>query len=520
MDALTLQGDFALGGKYCMNTKAPSIGFGGAGAAGKTRGLRDAAVEILLVYRALGFPDRRVGLFAENADLITTNHIIKFEEELGDMVEIKRTSKEGWRVRFPEAKWGPGMGMISLRTYALAHKSNSKRGGELDSILADELTLATPAQIAEMMYLLRNSADLPFAAFGWASNPDGISQEYLKRMFVGPNPAFPEQKEYRDYSDFDPWFGNNQNRFFFIPAVRKDNPAYLQNQDAWDAAILANPDPRIRLARDVGDWDANTDTRFGYVTKAKHGFTWPEFLKAQGVVPSELASENKRLAMHMILNRDVYGWELWGGFDYGTSEDAASCLLFNLLDTNKRVWTFGELYMPGKQLPEQAVAMRAAMAELKLKTIFGDPMLKSKAPESKSGLTRLQLFAQEGIIIQLALNDRVDGWGAIDWLFHRLPDGSLPQHTVGFVNYEECRQTWRQLQAAPRKDSDPNDVDKAKASKQAGDHGIDSLRYSWFTRFKRLVNKEEHHQAPEYGSIGWMEEQAKARELAASSPWY
>lgn len=519
MDALTLQGDFAQGGKLYMGTKIPSIGFGGAGEAGKTRGLRDAGVEILLCYRKLGFPNRRVGLFAESDALITANHIVKFEEELGDLVDIKKTAKEGWRVRFPVAHWGEGMGMISLRTYAQAHKSSSKRGGEIDSALADELTLCNPSQIGEMMYLCRNAAGLPFASFGWASNPDGISQEHLKTLFVGPNLAFPEVPECRDYTDHDPWYSKNKNTMFFIPAVRADNPAYEANKEAMDRAIYSIHDPTVRRARDIGDWNYNRSTRFGYVTKDKHGFTWAKFLRAQGETPSDLASEQRRQAVHMIQNRDLYGWELWCSFDYGTSDDAASCLLFHLLDDKNRVWTFGERYMVGKQLPEQAREMIPALAEFKARSILGDPMLKSKAAESRTQLTRLQQFAQEGIIISLASNDRVDGWAAIDWLFDRLDDGALPTHTVGFVNYEECPQTWRQLLSAPRKKEDPNDVDKKKASQQFGDHGIDTLRYGWFTRFKNMVGKEkiEH---PEYGSIGWMIQQVEVREQTSSSLWF
>lgn len=519
MDALTRQGDFAPGGKLDMKTKIPAIGFGGAGEAGKTRALRDGAIEILLCYRNMGFPNRRVGLFAENDALITTNHIIKFEEELGDLVDIKKTAKEGWRVRFPVAHWGEGMGMISLRTYAQAHKSSSKRGGEIDSALADELTLCVPAQIGEMMYLVRNSMGLPFASFGWASNPDGVSQEYLKSLFVGPNELFPDVPECRDYSDHDPWFEANRHTMFFIPAVRQDNPAYEANKEAFDRAIYSIPDETVRRARDIGDWNYNRSTRFGYVTKAKHGFTWPDFLRAQGETPSDLASENRRQAYHMILNRDVYGWELWASFDYGTSDDAASCLLFHLLDSRRNVWTFGERYMVGKQLPDQAREMKPALTDLKCRSILGDPMLKSKAPESRTGLTRLQQFAQEGIIISLAANDRVDGWAAIDWLFDRLPDGSIPAHVVGRVNYEECRQTWKQLLNAPRKKEDPNDVDKKKASQQFGDHGIDTLRYGWFTRFKSLVGKEVSD-APEYGSIGWMEQQQEKKEREMASLWY
>lgn len=531
MDALTLQNDFAAGGKYCMNTKAPSVFYGGSGQSGKTRGLRDSAVEMLLRYRQLGFPNRRVALFADCDRTMIENHVNEFIKEFKDKddnptIHISTTRQEGWHIKFSPSYWGEGMGTISLRTYAQAHRTNAKRGGQIDSILADEITLCTPGQIGEMIYLLRNSEAIPFSSFGCGSNPDGISQHYIETLFVGPN-AWTEDlgivvEECRDYSDLDPWFEANRHTFMFIPATREDNPAYEANKEEFDRAMSFVYDPVVRAARKDGQWGKDRRTRFGYLTKQKHGFTWPDFLRAQGEVPSDMASECRRQAMHMILNRDTYGWELWSSLDYGTAEGKGSCLLFHLLDTQKRVWTFGEIYrtMFGKQLPEQKRVMKPSLDELNCRTILGDPALKAKAPESRSGLTRQQQFAQapDSMIVTLALNDRKEGWAALDWIFDRLEDGSLPQHVVGFVNYEECPMLWKQLLSLPRKEGDPEDVDKAKAAKQLGDDCPDCYRYGIFTKFKNLVGKQDK-EAPEYGSIGWMEGKAQEREAARTSIW-
>jgi len=487
-----------------------------------SRGLRDAAVEMLLRYRHLNFPNRRVAFFADCDRTITENHLPEFIKEFGENIQILTTKQDGWHIRFSPGYWGEGMGVISLRTYAQSHRTNAKRGGQVDSVLADEITLCDPNQIGEMIYLLRNSEELPFSAFGCASNPDGISEEFIARMFVGPNLWTQDMDidvvESRDYSDLDPWFEANRHTFMFIPAVREDNPAFEANKAEFDRGMAFVHDQAVRTARKEGKWGSNRRTRFGYVTKARQGFTWPDFLRAQGEIPSQFASENRRQAMHMIVNREVYGWELWASLDYGTAEGKGSIKLFHLLDTRKRVWTFGELFMPGKQLPEQARMMKPGLTELRCRTIFGSPDLKAKAPESRTGLTRQQQFAKEGIIITLAMNDRKEGWAAMDWLFDRMEDGSLPQHTVGFINYEECRVLWKQLLSLPRKEGDPEDVDKAKAAKQFGDDGPDAYRYGVFTRFKNLVGKEDK-EAPEYGSYLWME-QERARELARSSLWY
>jgi hypothetical protein len=509
MDCLTLQGDFAPGGSKFMNTRTPMCLIGGAGEVGKSRCIRDTAFEILLRYRELGFPNRTVAIMCDTMPNLRRIHIKKLREDFGDAIDIRQSQEVGLRARLIGSDY-EDLGQVLLLHAAQAHQTASQKGAEIDSLLVDELTSFTIEQFGEMMYQRRSSARLPFVSFGAGTNPDGIGHYWVKSLFV---------PEFQDLSGFDKRIQEMKGAIHFIPGVRSDNPEYEWNKESMDAAIAFLPNPDIRRARDTGDWNAYGGGRFGYFNKLIHGFTWPDFLAAQGEMVVQSPVSNAQEAYRLLANADMFGWEIWASFDYGTDPEGGSCLLFHVMDHESRVWTFGEWMRGGLTLPEQAAAMKPLLARFPLRRLLVDPALEAKVVESKSGLSRLALFYAEGIKksvcgvqMTVAENARVPGWGSIDYLFARIPDPPGKIRPKGFIHSSECPYLVASFHKAPRSARDPEDID----ARFTQDHGLDSLRYGWHSRFP---NRPEFVKPPQYGSMLWMKQQEEAREQAAANQW-
>lgn len=347
-----------------------------------------------------------------------------------------------------------------------------RRGAEYDFGWIDELTQFSREDYDAIKYMIRSSRNPPFLGVGCATNPDGIGNSWVKKWWVDRN--------FDDLTDEDLI---DPDDFVFVPFTIHDNPA--NNESA--IKMLKGQSELLRRSRYYGEWDLLSGTRFGIYNEGVHVFEWDMF--QQFYNPDETAIE--------ILNTKGL-FNFYGSFDYGTAADSASAFHIHAVDVNRRVWTLSELYMSDTLLRDQAEQILDHIGPLKLRAIYCDPALRGMG-DDVAGLSRLQLFYQNGINMIPSLNDRVEGWGQMeDYLYWK----GKP-HEEGYIPpkwrvHRNCTNLRKFLRNAPR---DPhNQEDVAKNFKE--DHAGDGPRYFFMGYFGSPAKNPAKRRAAQGGGIG------------------
>lgn len=483
LDALTAQGRFSyLRAIHAPDPATPFVLYGGAGFGGKSYGLRTATLELNGQLAAEGCPGQWGCLMTSTYEELKDRHLQKLRFEMGHIGTLKRTGIEGWRFKFHDS----ALGGFYLRN---ADDPDKYRGAEWSWLLFDELTQMQRLDWDLIMYPLRSGVRLPFKAFGAASNPDGVGHGWVKGLWVD-----------RDFSDEEDVVRPED--YVFIPAKATDNPAF---DSTIEAKLRGNKDPLLVRARWEGSWDLNMGGRWPQFSRSVHCFDWPEFEREYGRDDLDFAA----------LLRDEDLFELYGSFDYGTSEDSAASFHLHAVDWKRRVWTIAELYMQGVFLDEQAIRIKAEEAApgsflgRKLGRVplrrYADPALRGR---DDVGISRWRKFMERGVHLTLGNNDRIEGWATFDaflW-YERAPGGELltpPQWRI----HRSCKHLIRQLGSAPRNDANLEDI----SPKFRDDHALDDCRYFLHSHFRGRARVEEE---PADFSAEWWRRRRRARLLS------
>ncbi len=492
LDALTAQGAFShlrtanqarnlttgkiIPGQY--DPATPFVLYGGAGFGGKSYGLRTATLELNGQLALEGCPGQWGCLMTSTYESLKDRHLDKLTREMSHVGRIQRTGIQGLRFKFHD----PKLGGFYLRN---ADDPDKYRGGEWAWLLFDELTETLRLQYDMILYPLRSSTRLPFKAFGAASNPDGQGHGWVKGLWIE-----------RDFSDEHEL--TLPENYIFIPAKATDNPAF---DSTIEAKLRGNKDPVLVKARWEGSWDLNLGGRFPQFSRQVHGFDWVDFEAEYG--------DGCHSWQDLLQNEDLF--QIFGSFDYGTSEESAASYHLHAVDWKRRVWTFGELYMQGVFLDEQArrIAEFEREYKVKIQRRYCDPSLRGR---DDKGISRWTKFRDRGLLFMLGNNDRLEGWASLDaflW-YERGPGGgflSAPQWRI----HREARHLIRQLASAPRDDRNMEDV----SHKYRDDHALDDVRYFIHSHFK---GKARPAREPEMFSAQWWRNRSRERNNAKEHP--
>ncbi|MFA6719490.1 MAG: phage terminase large subunit [Prevotella sp.] len=302
------------------------------------------------------------------------------------------------------------------------------QGQEYDWIFIDEATQFTEAQFRTLGACLRGSTKIPRRMY-LTCNPGGVGHLWVKRLFV--------EREYRD--------GENPKDYTFIPATVEDNPQLMENSPDYINMLDLQPDD-VKRAWRYGDWDALAGTFFPEFRKETHVIT--PFVR----VPTE--------------------WKKYRAFDYGL--DMFACLWI-AQDFEGRSYVYREVQQKNLIVSDAAKLMLDLTPEREhIEFTIAPPDMWNR--QKDSGRNMADLYAENGVGILRASNNRIQGWMAVKEMLKPMrSDKDKP----GLLVTEDCVGLIRNLPAIQHDDKNPSDC---ATEPHDITHITDACRYYCVTR--------------------------------------
>jgi len=326
------------------------------------------------------------------------------------------------------------------------------QGQEWDWIFMDEATQFTESQFRTLGACLRGASDIPRRMY-LTCNPGGVGHEWVKRLFV--------DREYQP--------GENPRDYKFIQATIDDNPQLLKASPEYKQMLDLLPES-VRRAWRFGDWDALAGTFF------------PEFREESHVIDPFV--------------RIPAEWKKYRAFDYGL--DMLACLWI-AVDFEGRCYVYREVQQPGLIVSEAAKLMLdLTPASEHIEYTIAPPDMWNR--QKDSGKSMAELFAQNGVGIVKASNNRIQGWMAEKEMLRPLRSET---DRPGILVTRECRGLIRNIKLIQHDEKNPSDC---ATEPHSITHINDALRYFCITR----TLGAEPYSAPEEDEDGQFQDYDEA----------
>ena len=311
------------------------------------------------------------------------------------------------------------------------------QGLEFDWIFMEEATQFSESQFRTLGACLRGATKFPRRMY-LTCNPGGIGHLWVKRLFV--------DREYRE--------GEKAKDYTFIPATVDDNPQLLEASPEYKQMLDLLPED-VRRAWRYGDWNAMAGTFF------------PEFRKETHVI-----------APFVRVPRE---WKKYRAFDYGL--DMFACL-WVAVDFEGRAYVYREVQQSGLIVSEAAkLANALTPPEEHIEFTIAPPDMWNR--QKDSGRSMAEIFAQNGLGLLKASNNRVQGWMAVKELLKPMKsDTDRP----GLLVTENCVGLIRNLPAIQHDEKNPSDC---ATEPHEITHICDAARYFCVTRVLGAQKIEE-----------------------------
>jgi phage terminase large subunit len=390
--------------------------YGGARGGGKSRFLRWALLLLLVFWHGKGHKKVIVGLFCATYPELRDRQISKIASEFPDWLgEIKDTQEYGLGFYLLD-KFGGGI--IALRNLDDPEKYKSS---EFAAIGVDELTLILKPTFDILRGSLRWSG-IKHTVFIGATNPDGVGNLWVRELWVE--------------RIFPPEMASIQDQFTFIQALPNDNP-YLDEQYWQD---LNTQPEEIRRAWVEGDWYVFQGQAFGSWRKGTHV-----------IRPFEIPDY----------------WIRKTGTDWGYAKPF--CTLWGAKNPDNGRWVlYREVYMAGLTDPRQAKLIKESeLPGEKIRKRYADPSMWTKRTDTDIPTSSYDTYAANGIYLDKAINDRLNGKRKVNGILEPLADG-----TPGLLVFEHVTNLIRTFPSLVYDKAHYEDVDT-----DGEDHAYDALRY-------------------------------------------
>jgi phage terminase large subunit len=312
------------------------------------------------------------------------------------------------------------------------------QGQEYEWLFIDEATQFLETEFRGLDAIVRGANKIPKRIY-LTCNPGGPGHTWVKRLFV--------DRKFKK--------GENPEDYVFIPATVDDNKDLMDADPAYVRALENLPED-IRRAHRHGDWNILA------------GIFFKEFMDGvHTCAPFQIPRH----------------WPKYRAFDYGL--DMFFCLWIAIDET-------GRCYVYREFERGDMVVSDAARKQLELTGV--DEYIESTiappdmwARNRETGRTQAEVFSENGVGLQKASNNRVQGWSSMKEYFKLRPDGR-----PGMVIFENCKSLIDCIKGLQHSKTDPNDVSKEP---HGITHGPDALRYFVNTHTlpadKEVVEEEE-----------------------------
>lgn len=322
------------------------------------------------------------------------------------------------------------------------------QSAEYDVIRIDELTHFTEFMYTYLISRVRGANPFPKHIKG-STNPGGIGHGFVKARFI-------------DQGIQNEVFGAKGGTRIFIPAKLTDNKWLLKSDPEYATRLKNLPEDEYKKLC-LGIWDINEGAYFSEWRRDIHT-----------VEPFEIPKE----------------WRRYFAMDYGLDMLAGYWIA---VDSGGNAFVYREVYRSGLIISEALNAILAAQGSDKPYEYIAPPDMWNRRQDT--GRSVAEIFADGGILLTKAKNDRVQGWYDLkEWLHPREDEfgGTVPKLRI----FRTCTEVIRTLPLLQTDKHNPNDVGDEVHEYT---HAADALRYWAAGRpVPAPVMPERDEYAPEY----------------------
>ena len=380
---------------------------------GARGGGKSWAVRRKAALLALNYPGIRILIIRRTYTELTDNHILPMSAELMGIAEYKDSQKT---MVFPNGS-RVNYGYCENEKDALRYQ-----GQEYDVLFIDEATQLREGVFQKLSASVRGVNNFPKRVY-LTCNPGGIGHEWVKRLFID-----------RKYNQ-----GEDPEDYLFISATLKDNKALMEADPEYIKMLNRLPE-NLRRAWLDGDWNI------------LEGRYFKEFDPVHHVVePFSIPNE----------------WPRYFAMDYGLDRLAAYWIA---MDYSGRAYVYKEKCESDLIISKAAEAIKAMTIE-EITAYIAPPDLWNRRQDS--GKSAADIFAEHGVPLTKASNNRVQGWYDLkEWLNIRVDE--FGEEKPGLVIFSNCTELIECIPMLTHSERDPNDV---ATEPHEITHAPDALRY-------------------------------------------
>lgn len=295
------------------------------------------------------------------------------------------------------------------------------QSAEYDIIRFDELTHFTEPMYVYLISRVRGTNGYP-KQIKSSTNPGGVGHSWVKARFIDVGPPNEEHA------------GK-----IFLPAMVQDN-VFLMESDPGYVERLKKLSEKDKQALLYGNWD---------IFDGQYFTEWNRDIHV--ISPFEIPKHWRR---YFVMD---YGLDMLAGY-------------WIALDTYGRAYVYREVYQSGLIISEAAKRIKQLTDE-KIYANIAPPDLWNRRQDT--GKSAAEIFAENGVPLVAAKNDRVQGWYNLKEWLHPCKDEQ--GETIAPLRiFSNCLNLIRTLPSVAMDSKNPNDVAREPHELT---HAPDAIRY-------------------------------------------
>ena len=379
---------------------------------GARAGGKSYAVRYKASLMALNYPGIKILIIRRTFAELRKNHTLPLMEILNGIAKYKESEK---------AFVFPNGSRIELGYCDSEGDVLQYQGVEYDVVFLDEATQMTEYQFHWLAETIRGTNGFPKRMY-LTCNPGGVGHAWVKRLFI--DRIYQNKEKPEDYT--------------FIQALVTDNKALLEKDPSYIDTLENLPEDRKR-ADLYGDWDVYAGQYFSEWNREIH------VCEPFEIPPS---------------------WRKYLTIDYGLDMFAAEWVAVNEYG---RAFVYREFCKSGLTVSEAAEVVRR----------INDPVYIAYAPpdlwnrRNDTGRSAADIFAEHGVYLARATNNRIQGWYDLKEWLHPIIDEQGEKNS-GIKFFRNCSEIIRCLPLLQFDEKNPNDVSKEPHEIT---HAPDAIRY-------------------------------------------